>query len=84
MPNRPLDCPRPGSHPFEVIIYNRQVRALLKENETHPDFGDRWADQMRQMVEAVDADEAKALAARRYPPEAGFVIASVRELGRDH
>lgn len=75
--NRPLHCPRPGSRAFEVTIYNRDVRALVKENEHHREFGDRWADQMHQVVEAADAEEAKAMAARRYPPEEGFVIASV-------
>ena len=76
--DRPLNCPRPGSRAYEVFIYNRQVRALLKENASHRDFDDRWADQMCQVVEATDAEEAKARAAHYYPPEAGFVIAAVK------
>ncbi len=79
---KPLHCPRPGSRAYEVVIYNRQVRALLKENESHPDYDDRWADLMRQTVEAADAEEAEAMAARRYPPEAGFVIASVKAVSQ--
>lgn len=78
----PLHCPRPGSRAFEVIIYNREVRALVKENGQHPAFSDRWADQIRQMVEAADAEEAKTLAASHYPPEDGFVIASVSVMDR--
>ncbi len=70
----PLDCPRTGCRAFEVQLYNQVVRALVKENREHRDFDDRWADLNRQMVQAHDADEARRIASRRYPPEEGFVI----------
>lgn len=80
--DRSLHCPSPGSRAFEVTIYNRKVRALLKENDQHRTYSDRWANPTRQVVDAIDADEAKALARRRYPPEEGFVIASVTAIAR--
>lgn len=73
----PLDCPRTGCRAFEVQLYNQEVRALVKQNMQHRDFDERWADLNRRVVQAHDADEARQIAARRYPPEAGFVIESV-------
>lgn len=73
----PLDCPRPGSSPFEVRLYNKEVRALIKQNRQHEHFDERWADLNAQVVQAQDAAEARRLAARRYPPDQGFVIFSV-------
>lgn len=75
--NKPLNCPHPGSKAFEVIIYNREVRANLKDNIEHNAYDERWANPTRQEVQASDADEARRLAASHYPEEKGFVIASV-------
>ncbi|MBW7849830.1 MAG: hypothetical protein H3C38_04965 [Rhodospirillales bacterium] len=77
MPKNPLYCPRKGSKTFEVRLYNKDVRALLKANLEHELFDAKWADETCQIVEAQDAAEARILAARRYPPEKGFVISKV-------
>ncbi len=66
--------PQTGSRAFEVAIYNQDVRALVKSNQSHATFDDRWADVKRHDVIARDEGEARALIAERFPPEDGFVI----------
>ncbi|WP_419796945.1 MAG: hypothetical protein ACNI26_11260 [Terasakiella sp.] len=61
---------------FEVGIYNKEVRACVKENDTHLDYGDEWADVHYQNVVAQDKAEALTMMNDRYPPEQGFVIES--------
>ena len=63
-----------GMHAFEVRLYNREVRAAVKDNESHFLFGDQWADCQVQDVAARSENEARALISRRYPPEQGFVV----------
>lgn len=72
-----LYCPRPGYKNFEVTLHNQDVRALLKENNHHRLYADLWADDQVTVIEARDAGEARTLAARRYPPDGGFVISRV-------
>jgi hypothetical protein len=59
---------------FEAAIYNRNVRALVKDNRSHPFFDDKWADVMIFEVSGLDEAEVRAKLARRYPPELGFVL----------
>jgi len=59
---------------FEVFLYNRDVRAAVKENRSHDLFGDHWADVQVQDVMAESEDQAKRLISNRYPPEQGFVV----------
>ena len=63
-----------GSNAYEVSIYNRDVRAAVKDNESHVLYGDQWADLQFQDVHAESEKEALKLILRRYPPENGFVI----------
>lgn len=62
---------------FEVSIYNKEVRSLVKENQSHAFFDDQWADEQIRDVLAETADEARQVAKKRFPPDDGFVIASV-------
>jgi hypothetical protein len=62
---------------FEVVVYNRNVRALVKDNMSHRYYDDHWADSHVQDVEADDEAEARAKMAHRFPPEEGFVIEAV-------
>ncbi len=62
---------------YLVSIYNKIVRALVKENESHCFFDDQWADTHTQDVVAEDELEARTKMANRYPPEEGFVIERV-------
>ena len=59
---------------FEVFLYNREVRAAVKDNRSHDLFGDHWADVQVQDVMAESEDQAKRLISNRYPPEQGFVV----------
>lgn len=67
-----------GQKIFEVSIYNREVRSLVKDNLSHMYFEDHWADPHKHDVCAKNEDEARALIANRFPPDDGFVIEDVR------
>lgn len=67
-----------GSHTvYEVTLYNREVRALVKENQSHLLFEDHWADPQKRDVVAETEQEARAVIANRFPEDAGFVIEDV-------
>jgi len=72
-----LQQPKNGHQLFEVAIYNKEVRALVKENRSHCFFDDHWADTQLRDVIAIDEDEARDLIAERFPPDDGFVIQEV-------
>ena len=72
-----LHTPNPGDKIFVFSVYNKIVRALVKENESHGLIGDTWADEHRNTVNAQDEAEAMSIVSRRYPPEDGFVIQAV-------
>lgn len=59
---------------YLVTIYNKVVRALVKENQTHTFYSDLWADAHTQDVTAETEAEARSIATHRFPPEDGFVI----------
>jgi len=62
---------------YLVKFYNKVVRALVKENQSHSFFEDHWADVHTQDVVATSEDEARSKIAKRFPPEDGFVIETV-------
>ena len=72
--HKPLD----GESVYEVSVYNKEVRSLVKENQSHEDYEDRWAYSQLHDVVAEDEDEARRLASERYPESDGFVIETVR------
>ena len=63
-----------GRNAYAVSIYNRDVRAAVKDNQSHILFGDHWADIQFQDVNAPSEIEARKLISMRYPPELGFVV----------
>ena len=73
--------PRHDQRVFEVSIYNREVRAMVKENRHHDHFDDHWADAQVRDIVAKTEDEARNLIARRYPPDEGFVIETINPCG---
>ncbi len=73
-----LHLPENGKKLFVVVVYNRIVRALVKENQSHWHFDDVWADAQVRDVSARDEEEALTLLAKKFPPEDGFVIAELR------
>lgn len=62
---------------YLVKFYNKAVRALVKENQSHSFYEDHWADVHTQDVIAANEDEARRKIAKRFPPEDGFVIEAV-------
>ena len=73
-----IQPPFSKAHLFEVSLYNKEVRALVKDNKSHSFFDDHWADRQIHGIVASDAQEAKILAKNRYPQKEGFVIESIR------
>lgn len=69
--------PHNGDQVFEVSIYNKEVRSLVKENQSHAFFDDHWADEQLRDVLAETEDQARKVVNERFPSDEGFVIASV-------
>ncbi len=72
-----LQVPTAGTQIFEVTIYNKEVRSLVKENQSHLFYDDQWADVRVHDVLAEDEDQARAIIAERFPPDDGFVIDTI-------
>ncbi len=72
-----LQAPTEGQYVYEVSIYNREVRSLVKQNQSHLFFDDQWADKHLHDVIARDENHARLLIAERFPPDDGFVIEGV-------
>ena len=72
--------PMTKGNAYEVSIYNRDVRAALKGNESHIFYGDQWADVQYQDVYAESEKEARKLISMRYPPDQGFVVQDLHVL----
>ena len=68
------------THTYLVTFYNKTVRALVKQNQSHNHFEDHWADLHTQDVSAKDEREARDKISRRFPPEDGFVIEDVESV----
>ena len=68
-----------GHNIYEVAVYNKEVRAMVKENQHHQFFDDHWADIHVRNVTARDEDEAVSITSKRFPSEDGFVIEFVKE-----
>ena len=66
-----------GHQVFEVSVYNKEVRSLVKENQSHSYFDDYWADIQKQDVEAKDETEARQKIEHRFPTNDGFVVESI-------
>jgi len=72
-----LHLPINGHQIFEVFLFNREVRSLVKENQSHDFFDDQWADVQIRDVTARDETHARQLIEERFPPGDGFVIEEV-------
>ena len=59
---------------FEVGVYNKEVRQLVKEGERHHYLTDDWADIHYLDVMADDEHGARVKIEARYPQDKGFVI----------
>ena len=72
-----LHKPCDGEQVYEVSLYNKDVRSLVKENQSHDLFEDHWADSQKHNVVACDETEARRMVAERFKPDDGFVIEGV-------
>ncbi len=66
--------------PYEVMVYNRAVRARVEEGFHHRNLSDSWADVQHIELTAKDAEDARRKAAMRYPENQGYVIVEIIEL----
>ena len=64
---------------YEVGIYNKDVRHCVKENTSHIEFGDEWADVHYQNVVADSEAEALTMITDRYPADQGFIVETLSE-----
>ena len=69
--------PCEGEQVYEVLLYNKYVRSLVKNNQSHELFEDRWADRQKHDVVACDEIEARRLVSERFKADDGFVIEGV-------
>ncbi len=65
---------------YEVVVYNKQVRALVSQGESHAWLSDSWADIHYVEVEASSILAARLLAASRFPAHRGFVIVEIQAI----
>ena len=72
-----LQIPCNGNQVFKVALYNKEVRALVKDNQSHDFFDDQWADTHFHEIHAKDEDDARRRVGERYPSVDGFVIEQV-------
>lgn len=67
---------------FEVSIFNRDVRACLKDNEDHPVYSERWCDPQKTILLARDEVDLASKVRAHFPVEAGFVVENIVERRR--
>lgn len=62
---------------YEVVVYNEQVRAKVRDGDHHRTFSDDWGDSHYLEIKADDEDAAKLKVRTKYPVEDGFVIEGI-------
>lgn len=65
---------------YEIALYNKEVRDLVKRGERHERYEDTWADTHYIEVMAPGDDMARAKIEKQYPSHRGFVIEQVNEV----
>ncbi len=66
---------------FEVVVYNKEVRRLVEQGDSHSVLNDSWADPHYIEVNADSEAEARAKMEKKHPPEQGYVIESISPVG---
>jgi hypothetical protein len=64
---------------YEVVIYNEEVRKLVKMGDKHDRFEDSWADTHYIDVLAPGEEIARAKIEKQYPAHQGFVIVEINQ-----
>ena len=62
---------------YLVTLYNKVVRAMVKDNRSHAFYSDLWANAHIEDVCATSEKEARRKMAKRFPEEDGFVIETI-------
>jgi len=65
------------SQVYLVTVYNKVVRAMVKDNRSHSFYSDLWANAHIQDVCAADEAEARQKMSLRFPEADGFVIEKI-------
>ncbi|CAA6604095.1 conserved hypothetical protein [Rhodospirillaceae bacterium LM-1] len=68
------------TRPYEIALYNAEVRRLVYEGEHHRQYPDSWADTHYIEIEAENEAKATDKIKNKYPPDRGFVIERVQAL----
>lgn len=66
------------SQVYLVTVYNKVVRAMVKDNTSHAFYSDLWADAHIQDVSAATEEEARHKMVQRFPEKDGFVIEQIK------
>jgi hypothetical protein len=64
-------------HQFEVGVFNQEVADLMAKGMRHKHLKDEWAEIQYIPISAASPDAARHKIERRYPPENGYIVASV-------
>ncbi len=64
---------------FEISVFNKDVRADLKDNRDHPIYSDRWCNAQRQLLTVCDEIELAKKLSELFPVKQGFVIEAIVE-----
>lgn len=67
---------------FEIRVFNKDVRAYLKENHDHPIYNDRWCDTQCRLLTVCDEIELAKKLSELYPVKQGFVVEAIIEKTR--
>jgi len=72
-------CSVKDNRVFEVKLYNKHVRALLKENKSHDFYSDYWGDVRNHAILASDESAALNIINIKFPQSKGFVVQEFSE-----
>ena len=72
-------CSVKDNRVFEVKLYNKHVRALLKENKSHDFYSDYWGDVRNHSILASDESAALNIIDIKFPQSNGCVVQEFSE-----
>ena len=73
-------CVMASEWPYEIVVYNRAVRARVEKGFHHRNLADSWAEVQHIDLTAKDAADARRKATIRFPESEGYVIDEIVEL----
>ncbi len=64
---------------YEIGVYNKDVRDLVNDAQSHRELSDDWANIHFIEIKARDQSHALTKMRARYPENRGFVISEILE-----